>query len=117
MNFSSGYIPHDLSQKLKKKIRIFSKGIAKDYSKIWKENFLVIFWHNIPGNILFLNNITKNSPPRPIKKAFLNIVQNLSFRMGLTHDFGAELRNFLLVVFWAKKFLKIMFLNILNRKG
>lgn len=43
-------------------------------------------------------------------------MQNLSFRKGLTHDFGAELRNFSLGCFLGKKFLTIKFLNILREK-
>lgn len=44
-------------------------------------------------------------------------MQNLSFRKGLTHDFGAELRNFSLGCFLGKKFLTIKLLNILKKKG
>ena len=43
-------------------------------------------------------------------------MENLSFRKGLTHDFGAEFLKFSLGCFLGKKFLTIKFLNILREK-
>ena len=100
----------------KKKFQYFQRVSPKIFLTIWKENFLVNFWHNIPGNILFVNIITKNSPPRLIKKAFLNSTK-FEFSNGINPWFWCKIDKFSLACFLGKKFLKIMLLNILKRKG
>ena len=66
---------------------------------------------------MFVNIITKYSPPRLIKKSFFKHSAKFEFSKGINPRFWCRIEKFSLGYFLGKKFLTIKFINILKKKG